>query len=218
MTFIIAIDGTAASGKGTLAKRIAAHYGYVHLDTGLLYRAVGLQLIEAGFSPAEAEDHFSEAAEFAINSSKNITIQQLNSENLGDEIVGAAASIVSAIPAVREALLAFQRTVAEDKRGAVLDGRDIGTVICPDANIKFFITATLETRAERRYKQLQTRDKTIIQDAVLMDLQRRDRRDMERDCAPLRPAEDAICIDTSNLTMDDVFAESIARIDAIQKK
>lgn len=202
---IIAIDGPAASGKGTLARKIAERLGAVYLDTGKLYRAVGYKLMHSKHEVHDAEVHTSEAALYAIQEAKELDINEIESLDLGDEGVGRAASIVSAIPGVRAALIDFQRQVAASTQGAVLDGRDIGTVVCPDAPVKFYITASIEARAERRYKQLKSADERVIYADVLHNLQERDARDKGRKTAPLQVAEDAIRIDTTNLGMDEVF-------------
>lgn len=214
-SLVIAIDGPAASGKGTLGRRLAEYLGLVYLDTGKLYRAVGYQLMQSGEDVSDAEDHHSNAAKQAIKLAEALEFDQLqNPELLQCEGVARAASIVSAIPGVREALLAFQRKVAMRPEGAVLDGRDIGTVVCPNADVKLFISAGLEARAERRFKELQKHDKACMYDAVLEDLRRRDRRDAERSSAPMKPAGDAIRIDTTHLGLDEVFDEVLSVIHA----
>lgn len=202
---IIAIDGPAASGKGTVAKRLAEKLGAVYLDTGKLYRAVGYKLMHSKHEVHDAEDHASAAAAYAIQEAKELDINEIETLDLNDEGVGRAASIVSAIPGVRAALLDFQRKIVASPQGAVLDGRDIGTVICPDAPVKFYITATIEARAERRYKQLKSADERTIYGDVLQNLQERDARDKGRKAAPLQVAEDAIRIDTTSMNMDEVF-------------
>lgn len=194
---VIAIDGPAASGKGTLARQIAAHFGLAYLDTGSLYRAVGYKIISSGHDPEDKN--------IAIEIAKNISENDAKNPHLYDEGVGSAASIVSAIPEVREALLSFQRAFAANPEGAILDGRDIGTVICPDADFKFYITADLPTRAERRFKQLQNNGNSIIYQSVLADLQRRDDRDSKRTIAPLIKAEDAVAIDTTNIGVEETL-------------
>lgn len=194
---IIAIDGPAASGKGTVAKRLAKYYNLAYLDTGSIYRAIGYNILKNGLDPNNRK--------VATAAAKNLDISDLKSEHLYDEGVGAAASIISAIPKVRQLLLDFQKNFAKDPKGAVLDGRDIGTVICPQADCKFFISADLDKRAMRRFKQLQTRDNTVIYETVLEDLKRRDFRDRTRKIAPLRPALDAVFIDTSHMDEDQVF-------------
>lgn len=198
---IIAIDGLTAAGKGTLAKRLAAALGFAHLDTGLLYRAVGAKLLASGSDPHDPA--VAEAAALALDAG------DLAAEGLRQEAIGRAASVVAAIPAVRAALLAFQRRFARQAPGAVLDGRDIGTVICPDAPVKLFITARPEIRAQRRFNELQARGESATYPAVLRDLQERDARDQARGTAPAKPAEDAIVLDTSDLTADQVFARAL---------
>lgn len=207
---IIAIDGPAGSGKGTLARRLADALGYAHLDTGKLYRAVGLGVIAAGKDPADA------AA--ALASARNLDAQTLdNPDLLGDE-AAIAASKVAAIQEVRSVLLEFQRRFAakppEGATGAVLDGRDIGTVVCPEAEVKFFITASAEVRAERRHKELLARGEPSIYARVLQDMKVRDERDQSRSVAPLKPALDAMVVDTSELDADAVFETAMDIIQA----
>jgi cytidylate kinase len=201
---IIAIDGPAASGKGTLARRIAEYFGLAHLDTGKLYRATGLGVIEAGADPADPA-----AAEKAA---RNIDFARLGDPRLLAEDVARAASVVAAIPAVRAALLEAQRRFAHHPpapaKGAVLDGRDIGTVVCPDANVKLFLVASAESRAERRVKELRERGAAAIYDAVLQDMRERDARDSERQVAPLAAAPDAVRIDTTRLDAEQVFEQA----------
>ncbi|RMF18102.1 MAG: (d)CMP kinase [Alphaproteobacteria bacterium] len=206
---IIAIDGPAAAGKGTLARSIAEHYGLAYLDTGALYRAVAWTLLREGRDPHD------EAA--AIRAARELDPAILSRSELRDERVGEAASIVAAMPAVRKALIEFQRRFAAHPpggRGAVLDGRDIGTVVCPDADIKFFVTASDEERARRRAAELRERGVTANEAAVLADLKRRDARDRGRATAPLRPASDAILLDTTGMTIDAVFESARKAIDA----
>ena len=190
MPFIIAIDGPAASGKGTIARALAAHFGFHHLDTGLLYRAVGAK----GGDPVAA--------------ARTLEATDLSRPDLRSAEAGQAASRIAAIPEVRAALLAFQHRFAGQEPGAVLDGRDIGTVICPRAPVKLYVTASDQVRAQRRAAELGA-------DPVLMlaELQERDRRDRERATAPLRPAEDAVVLDTSNLTITDAIARAVAVVD-----
>jgi cytidylate kinase len=203
---LIAIDGPAASGKGTIGKLIAAHYGLIHLDTGKLYRAVARDTLAAGADPAD------EAAALAAASA--LDIGTLRDPFLMDGRLGEAASIVASHPAVRGALFAYQRAFAKRKPGAVLDGRDIGTVICPDADVKLFVTATPEERARRRYRELSEAGHAISEADVLADIRRRDERDQNRAAAPLRRAEDAYLLDTTNLDIDAAFKAAIALIDA----
>jgi CMP/dCMP kinase len=197
----IAIDGPAASGKGTLARRLAARFDLAYLDTGAIYRAVARDVLAAGQAPQNAE-----AAE---RIAERLDPESLGDPRLRDEDVARASSVVAAHPGVRRALLDFQRGFAASppggKRGAVLDGRDIGTVVCPDAPLKLYITATIEARAERRFKELNAKGEAQDPAAVLADLQARDARDSGRSTAPLKPAEDAVTIDTSALDADAVF-------------
>lgn len=205
---IIAVDGPVAAGKGTLARRLAAALDLAYLDTGSIYRALGAKLLAAGAAPDDA------AA--ATRAAEALSREDLSRPDLREEAVGQAASIVAAIPAVRAALLAFQRGFAADppdgKRGAVLDGRDIGTVVCPDADVKFFVTADTETRARRRHKELLERGEKSIYARVLQDLRDRDARDSRRAVAPLQPAADAILIDSSEMDADSAFAAALAAI------
>ncbi len=194
---VIAIDGPAASGKGTLARRMAEYFDLAYLDTGSLYRAVGMKMVYAGQEP---EDRVA-----ALAAAKSIEVNDLANPRLRQERIGQAASVVSAYPEVRQALLDFQREFARSGNGAVLDGRDIGTVVCPDADFKFFITATLYARAKRRHKELQGQGIEVVFDSVLADLRERDERDEKRDVAPLKPADDAFIIDTSALDASHVF-------------
>jgi len=194
---VIAVDGPAASGKGTLACRLAEHFGLRHLDTGGLYRAVALRMLRLGEDPSDAH-----AGEMAA---KNLEDQDRNAPNLRAEAVGQAASVVSAHPPVRAALLVYQRTFATTPPGAVLDGRDIGTVVCPTANGKIYLDASVATRAARRVKELRLRGVESIESRVLQEMRDRDARDSGRAVAPLRAAEDALKIDTTGLTPDEVF-------------
>jgi len=206
---IIAIDGPAAAGKGTLARRLAKHFGYDYLDTGSLYRGVGLQVLRAGGDPADTE-----AAKAAA---EQLDLTLLADPDLRGEAAAKAASLVAAQPAVRAALLDFQRHFAHRPPGgwgAVLDGRDVGTVVCPDANVKLFVTASLEARALRRLNELQAGGRAAIWSAVLQDMQDRDARDSRRDVAPLKPAADAVVIDTTSLSPDQVFEAARAIVDA----
>ncbi len=204
---LIAIDGPAGSGKGTIAKMLAKKFNLVYLDTGKLYRAVALQaLLEAGYNSNsnQTEIDINKISKIAIYSSKNLDSNLLNNPNLDGEFIGKFASIVSAIPEVRSNLIEFQRNIAKAPQGAVLDGRDIGTIICPNADYKFFITANLEARAKRRYEQLKSNPQITYQ-KVYDDIFNRDERDKARIIAPLARADDAILIDTSELSIDDVF-------------
>jgi CMP/dCMP kinase len=198
---IIAIDGPAASGKGTLAKRLAAHFGLPHLDTGLLYRAVARALIDSG-DPLADEDAATRAA-LALEPSS------LDDPRLRGAPMGEAASIVSAFQPVRDALLAFQRGFAGQAAGAVLDGRDIGTVVCPLADVKLFITAAPEERARRRHLELLERGEIAEFTTILEDIRRRDERDRTRSTAPLRIADDALVLDTTSLGPEAAFRAAL---------
>lgn len=202
---IIAIDGTAASGKGTLGKKLAAHFGFGHLDTGLLYRAVAKAMLDTG---APLDD-----AARATAAATRLDPSQFDEALLKSHAIGEAASIVSAIPAVRAALLAFQRDFATAPQGAVLDGRDIGTVICPHADVKIFVTATAEERARRRALELAASGQAVDQATVLADIQRRDERDKGRAIAPLIPAADAHLLDTTKMDIDAVFRAAVRIVD-----
>ena len=202
---VIAIDGPAASGKGTLAKRLAAHYGLPHLDTGLLYRAVALTMLDAGF-PLDDEAAAARAAEALI-------ADRLADPRLRERAMGEAASRISAVPAVRAVLLAWQQRFAGNSQGAVLDGRDIGTVVCPEARVKLFITAAPEERARRRHRELAERGETTTFDAILADIKARDARDASRATAPLKAAADAVMLDTTELDADKAFAAARAVVE-----
>jgi CMP/dCMP kinase len=207
---IIAIDGPAAAGKGTLARRLARHFGLAYLDTGALYRAVALRVLEAGGDPADERQ--------AVQAAGALRPQDLDQPALREERVGAAASKVAVHPAVRRALLEFQRNFARTPppgtSGAVLDGRDIGTVICPEPDvIKFYVSAAVETRAHRRLKELQDKGNSPIYTAVLQDMKERDARDASRGIAALKKAPDAFDLDTSNLDADQVFAAALRFIE-----
>lgn len=212
-SLVVAIDGPAASGKGTVARRLAQHLGLAYLDTGKLYRAVGAKLLATQDVLLPPEQPLAEAIVIA----KSITMDDLNNPELGTEEVGRAASIISAIPEVRDALLDFQRRVAESPQGAVLDGRDIGTVVWPQAQVKFYITAEAPIRAERRFKQLQADGKPVIYGDILRDIEARDARDSSRIVAPLKPAEDAVLVDTSAMDMEAVFQHVLAMTVAAAK-
>ena len=206
---IIAIDGSAASGKGTLAKRLAKHLGLSHLDTGALYRAVGLQLVNAGQDPKNIDENQ------CVNSCIELDIALTTSPLIRSEKVAEMASVVAQMPAVRAALLDRQRQFAAtppDPKGAILDGRDIGTVVLPHADFKFFIDADINTRAERRTKELLQAGQSVMFRDVWTDMQERDSRDRSRSAAPLRPADDAISIDTSSMDADDVLALALSHI------
>ncbi len=206
---VIAIDGPAASGKGTLARRLAAHFGFAHLDTGALYRAVGVAVLRAGGDPADTSRALSAAQ--ALSADDPVFADPA----LRGDDAAQAASQVAAMPEVRAALLDFQQAFAARPpggRGAVLDGRDIGTVVCPAAGAKLFVTASVEVRAARRVKELQAAGLQVIVQAVQEDMKARDERDSRRAVAPLRPAVDAFVLDTSALDADQVFAAALAFI------
>ena len=198
---IIAIDGPAGAGKGTLARSLGDRFSYAVLDTGLIYRAVGMKVLRDGADPSDAQ-----AAEAAA---RHLRPEDVLDPNLRDEAAAAAASVVSAFPGVRAELLAFQREFAhhppDGAAGAVLDGRDIGTHICPDATVKFFVTARPEVRADRRVRVLRGRVQAVDADAILADIKLRDERDTQRSVAPLRPADDAVIVDTSDMTAEEVL-------------
>ena len=197
MIFTVAIDGPAASGKGTISKAVAKHFGFAHLDTGLLYRAVGRKVLD-GADPEQA--------------ARALLPEDLERGDLRTPEVADAASRVAASPGVRAALVEFQRDFARREGGAVLDGRDIGTVICPAAHVKLYITASDEIRAQRRHAELTARDHDLTLDRVLADLRTRDKRDSERATAPLKPADDATLIDTTRMTIPVATAAAIAAI------
>ena len=195
MSFTIAIDGPAAAGKGTISKAVAAHFAMAHLDTGLLYRAVGAQMLQ-GADPLVA--------------AQSLRPEDLDAANLRSPEVALAASQVGVMAEVRAELLAFQRSFARREGGAVLDGRDIGTVICPKAEVKLFVTASAEVRARRRHQELVAGGTKIDFDQVLADVTTRDTRDAERAEAPMIAAVDAVVIDTSNLTIDAAIAVAVS--------
>lgn len=202
MSLIVAIDGPAAAGKGTLARRVAHDLNLAYLDTGLLYRATGFAVVQAGGDPEDVE--------IATLAAKNLKPQDLENEKLRHDEAAQAASKVAAIQPVRDELLAFQRRFAaqppQGTKGAVLDGRDIGTVVCPDAAVKLFVTASTEVRAQRRLKELQERGLEAIYAQVLKDMKDRDARDSQRAAAPLKAADDAIVLDTSDMDIEEVIA------------
>lgn len=204
---IIAIDGPAASGKGTIAKRLAAHYGFRHLDSGLLYRGVGLAVLKAGKLGDEAA---------AVAAARSYDPARFPEDDLKSDEVAKAASIVAAIPAVREALIALQHDFTRSKPGAVIDGRDIGTVIAPHAEVKIFVTATPEERARRRILELRSRGETVDDAAVLADIKARDERDTNRAVAPLRQAADAVLLDTTHLAISPAVQAAIDIVEAVR--
>jgi len=203
---IIAIDGPAASGKGTLGKRLAAHFALRHLDTGLLYRAVAKALIDGG--------HPLDDRARAVAAAQTLDPGKFEEKALKGHAIGEAASIVSAIPDVRTALLAFQREFAAAPPGAVLDGRDIGTVICPDAEVKIFVIAAPQERARRRAAELKAAGQPADEAAILADILRRDERDRTRAIAPLKPAADAVVLDTSALDIEKAVARAIRIVES----
>jgi len=207
---IIALDGPAAAGKGTLGRQIAAHYGLIHLDTGALYRAVARDVLASG------GDLDSEAD--AAHAAKKLDRLTLADPALRGSEMGAAASRVAAIPAVREILLEYQRKIAASPQGAILDGRDIGTVVCPQADAKLFVTASAEVRAARRHAELKASGSTVSYEGVLADVRQRDERDSTRALSPLKPAEDAHLLDTSDLGIEAAFKAAMKLIEAAAGK
>ena len=207
---IIAVDGPAASGKGTLGKKLAAHYGLRHLDTGLLYRAVAKAVLDAGHKPS---DHAQ-----AVAAAKALDPTRFDEIALKSQRVGEAASVVSAIAEVRTALLDFQRQFAATAPGAVLDGRDIGTVICPDADVKIFVTASPEERARRRALEFKSRGEAVAEADVLADILRRDERDRNRAAAPLIQAPDAHLLDTTAMGIEAVLKVAIELVERARKR
>lgn len=203
---IIAIDGPAASGKGTLAKRIAAHYGFHHLDTGLIYRGVARAVLDHGKS-LQDENAATEIA-------RALDFSKLDETRLRGAEAGEAASVISVYAGVRQALLEGQRAFAKTAPGAVLDGRDIGTVICPDADAKLFITASPEERAKRRFLELSANGSPITFDDVLADIRRRDERDQNRAAAPLKMADDAALLDTTKLDREAAFLAALQLVES----
>ena len=211
---IIAVDGPAASGKGTLARRLAAHFDFAYLDTGALYRAVALSVILAGGNLENESD--------AVAAAESLDMARLEDSDFAARLrtaeTGLAASIVAAMPRVRAAILAAQRQFAtqppDGKKGAILDGRDIGTIVCPDAAAKLFITARAEIRAERRFAELRVNDGSLNLETVLADIHARDARDEGRATAPMKQADDAPLLDTSDLSIEEAFAAALALVEA----
>ena len=203
---VIAIDGPAAAGKGTLARRLAAHKGYAYLDTGAIYRAVALKVLTANADPANPEA--------AVKAAKSLQITDLDNPELRTDRIGAAASALAAFAPVRQVLVAFQRDFAQkppnNAPGVVLDGSAIGTVICPDADLKLYVTASPQARAHRRFLELGQRGEAVQEADVLSALLQRDAADANRAAAPMRPASDAHLLDTTNLAIDDAFAAVLA--------
>ena len=205
MNALIAVDGTAASGKGTLAKKLALHFGFHHLDSGSLYRLVALGVIEAGGDPNSEAD--------ALKAAQAIDPSRADDPRIRTAEIGKAASLVSVFPKVRAALLDYQRKFAQREPGAVIDGRDIGTVVYPDAPAKLFVDASPEVRAHRRWLELRGRGENPDESVILRDIQERDERDRTRATAPLKPAPDAALLDTTHLDIDAAFAAALALVE-----
>ena len=203
---IIAIDGPAASGKGTLAKRLAAHFHLPHLDTGLIYRATARALLDAGAPLNDVAQ--------ATRAAQSLDVGRIDEKRLRGAEMGEAASVVAAIAAVRASLIDAQRRFANQPAGAVLDGRDIGTVIAPGAEVKIFVTATPQVRAGRRFKEGRERGEQVDFDTILADIRRRDERDANRVAAPLKAADDATILDTSAMSIDQAFDAARAIVEA----
>jgi cytidylate kinase len=203
---IIAIDGTTSSGKGTLAKRLAKHYGLPHLDTGLLYRAVAKSALNKGID-------FKDERECALLAA-HVDLAEFDERELRSAGVGAAASVVATLPAVRRALFDLQRKFAQQEGGALLDGRDIGTVIAPDADVKLWVDASVEERARRRFVELSNMGEAVTEHDVLLQLKERDARDAQRKDAPMKPADDAIWIDTTRMNPDQCLAKAVEIVEA----
>lgn len=199
MSFTVAIDGPAAAGKGTISKAVAAHFGFAHLDTGLIYRATAARVL---------------AGEDPIAAARELRPEDLDRDDLRTAEVAQAASKVAVIEEVRAALVDFQRNFAARDGGAVLDGRDIGTVICPDAQVKLYVTANAEVRADRRFKELSAKNPDVEIAQVLADVKARDARDASRETAPMKPADDAVLIDTSEMSVDAAIQAAIAKVEA----
>ncbi len=197
MIFTVAIDGPAAAGKGTISKEVAAHFGFAHLDTGLIYRATGARVL-AGEDPLAA--------------AQDLRPEDLQRDDLRTGEVAQAASKVAVMADVRAALVAFQKSFARREGGAVLDGRDIGTVICPEAEVKLFVTASDEVRGERRYQELFGKGQNVTREGVLSDLRLRDKRDSEREAAPMKAANDAVIIDTSEMSIAEAVEAAVAAV------
>lgn len=224
MTMIITIDGPSGSGKGTLAAKLAQHYGYHLLDSGAIYRLLGLALHQANLldklgSQLEQAVEVAEHLDIEFKNTADGVLTYLNGENVShlirNEQVGAYASKVAVIPELRTALLTRQQNFAQGQ-GVVADGRDMGTVVFPNAQAKIYLTASAESRAERRFKQLQNAGQNANIDEILVQIQERDKRDMERSTAPLKPADDALIIDSSHLSIDEVFAQMVDYIQSRQ--
>lgn len=207
---IIAVDGPTASGKGTIAQRLAQHYGLKRLDTGSLYRAVGLAVLDAGGDPADEKA--------AVTAAENLDLGAIDEYRIRSAAAGAAASVVANIPAVRVALRKAQRVFANDPHGAVLDGRDIGTVICPDAEVKLYVTADLRPRVERRLAELKKRGEDITYEELERQIAERDVRDINRADSPLRQASDAHLLDTTSLSIEASVEAACRIVDAALKR
>jgi len=205
MSIVIAVDGTAASGKGTIAKKLAAHFGFHHLDSGSLYRLVALGVSDAGGDPDNEND--------ALRAAQNIDPAKAGDPRIRSAEIGAMASQVSVFPKVRAALLEYQREFAARAPGAVIDGRDIGTVVCPDANAKLFVDARVQIRAHRRWLELKSYGDTRPEAAILKEIKERDARDAARAIAPMKPAADAALLDTSDLDIDAAFEAALALVE-----
>lgn len=206
--FVIAIDGPAASGKGTLARKLGEHLNFPHLDTGLTYRAVGHALLQVGL-PLDNE-------ELAVSVAENLDLSKLDRSILSAHEIGEAASKIAVMSRVREVLVAAQRKFASTPPGAILDGRDIGTVVCPDARIKFYVTASPEIRSRRRYDEIVQNGGSADYDAIFADILKRDERDMGRKDSPLRPADDAHLLDTSKMSIESAFQTAIDLIEQVK--
>ena len=204
---IIAVDGPAASGKGTLARALAAHLGFHYLDTGALYRAVGLAMLDDGLDPHDEPN--------AVKTAETLDIDSIDDARLRTDQIPEAASIVAAMPGVRAAILDFQRSFANKPPGAILDGRDIGTVVCPAALVKLYVSASPQTRATRRFPELKATDETVTEAGVLAEVVARDARDANRAHSPLKPAEDAHLLDTSNLSIEAAFRTALDVIEHV---
>ncbi|MCC2108552.1 MAG: (d)CMP kinase [Hyphomicrobiales bacterium] len=202
---IVAIDGPAASGKGTIARRLAKHFGLPHLDTGLLYRATARVLIDEGTRLDDVES--------AVAAARGLALTDFDEEKLRGREMGEAASVVGAMPDVRAALIDMQRRFTQHPAGAVLDGRDIGTVIAPQANVKIFVTASPETRAQRRALELRSRGEAVDYPEILADIRKRDERDAQRSSAPLKAAADAEILDTTDLDIEAAFKAALAIVE-----
>ncbi|MEO0637842.1 MAG: (d)CMP kinase [Pseudomonadota bacterium] len=207
---VIAVDGPAASGKGTLSRKLSGHFAIPHLDTGLTYRAVGHHLLE--------RDQSLDDEELAVRAACELDLGGLDRKLLSQHHIGEAASRVAVMPAVRAALVEAQRSFAAQSQGAVLDGRDIGTVVLPDADVKLYVTASPEMRARRRYEEVRQRQAELPDYyEILADITRRDARDMEREDSPLRPASDAVLLDTSEMTIEQAFSAALEAIETVRK-